>query len=43
MGNSHLLYVTLLHIHYNTPVDLDRVVDCYARLHSCRLELESLL
>ena len=40
-------YLALLHIHYDddydTVVDLDRVVDCYARVHPRRLELHSLL
>ncbi len=43
MGKSRLSYLALLHIHYDTLVDLDRVVDCYDRLHPRRLELESLL
>lgn len=43
MGKSRLSYLALLHIHYETPVNLDRVVDCYARLHPRRLALDSLL
>lgn len=43
MGKSRLSYLALLHIHYDTPMDLDRVVDCYARLHPRRLALDSLL
>ena len=38
--SSHLVF---LHIHYTTPLDLDTVVDCYARLHPRRLQLENLL
>ena len=37
------LSLTGLNIHYTTPVDLDTVVDCYARLHPRRLQLENLL
>ena len=33
MGKDRLSHLALLHIHYATPVDLDTVVDCYARLH----------
>ena len=35
------LSLTGLNIHYTTPVDT--VVDCYARLHPRRLQLENLL
>ena len=43
MGKNRLSNLALLHIHYDTPVDLDKVVDIYARLHPRRLELNSLL
>ena len=43
MGKSRLSHLALLHIHYDANVDLDEVVDCYARLHPRRLELESIL
>ena len=43
MGKSRLSYLALLHIHCDAPVDLDRVVDCYAHLHPRRLALESVL
>ena len=43
MGKSRLSHIALLHIHYNTEVDLDKAVDCYAHLHPRRLELTSLL
>lgn len=43
MGKSRLSHLALLHIHYNTPIDLDKVVDIYAELHPRRLELDSLL
>lgn len=42
MGKSSLSNLALLHIHYDTPIDLDKVVNCYPRLHLRRLELESL-
>ena len=42
MGKDRLSHLALLHIHYTTPVDLDIVVDCYARLHPRRLQLENL-
>ena len=32
MGKDRLSHLALLNIHYTTPVDLDTVVDCYARL-----------
>ena len=35
--------LALLHIHYDTFVDMDKVVDCYAQLHARRLELKSCL
>ena len=39
MGKNRLSILALLHIHYDTPVDLDKVVDIYAKLHPRRLEL----
>ena len=42
MGKNQLSNLALLHIHYDTPVDLDEVVDIYAKLHPWRLELNSL-
>ena len=42
IGKDRLSHLTLLHIHCTTPVDLDTVVDCYARLHPRRLQLENL-
>ena len=35
--------VTGLNIYYTTPVDLDTVVHCYARLHHRRLQLENVV
>ena len=43
MGKDRLSHLALLHIHYTTPVDLDTVVDCYARPHPRRLQLENRL
>ena len=43
MGKDRLLHVALLHIHYDVPMDIDNVVDYYARLHPRRLELNSVL
>ena len=42
MGQTHLSYLALLHIHYNTPIDFEEVVDIYAPLHPRRLELDYL-
>ncbi|KAL9965096.1 hypothetical protein ACROYT_G028845 [Oculina patagonica] len=33
MGKERLSNLALLHIHYDTPVELDTVVNCYAHLH----------
>ena len=33
---------SLLHIHNDAEVDLDEVVNCYARLHPRIIELESI-
>ena len=41
MGKNWLSHLALLHIHYDTFVDKDKVVDCYAHLHARRLELKS--
>ena len=41
MGKKRLSNLALLHIHYDAPVDLDKVVDIYAKLHPRRLELNS--
>lgn len=43
MGKGRLSDLALLHIHYNTLIDMDKVVDCFAQLHPRRLELDSLL
>jgi hypothetical protein len=33
MGKNHLSHLGLLHIHYDMQVDMDEVVDRYARIH----------
>ena len=43
MGKDRLSHLSLLHIHYDVQIDLDNVVDYYARLHPRRLELDSVL
>ena len=43
MAKDRLSHLALLHIHYDIPIDLDNVVDYYARLHPRRLELDSVL
>ena len=43
MGKERLSNLALLHIHYDTPVELDTVVNCYAHLHPRRLQLENVL
>ena len=43
MEKNRLSNLALLHIHCDTPVDLDKVVNIYAKLHPRRLELNSLL
>ena len=42
-GQTRLSNLALLHIHYNTPINLENVVDIYCRLHPRRLEFDSLL
>ena len=41
MGKSRLSSLAILHIHYDTTVDLDVVVDTYARLHPRRIQLQT--
>ena len=43
MGKERLSNLALLHIHYNTDIDLDQVVDTFSRKHPRRLELENVL
>ncbi|XP_035665754.1 52 kDa repressor of the inhibitor of the protein kinase-like [Branchiostoma floridae] len=43
MGKMRLSNLALIHIHYDTDIDLDKVVDCFALLNPRRLELENLL
>ena len=37
MGKGRLSNLVLLHIHYDTDINRNSVVDCYARLHPHRL------
>jgi hypothetical protein len=43
MGQERLSPLALLHIHYDVAIDMDRVVDIFAKKHPRRLELDSLL
>ena len=43
MGKDRLSYLTLLHVHYDTDIDIDNAINQFARLHPRRLELESVL
>ena len=43
MEKDRLSNLAPLHIHYNTEVDCDKVVDLYSRLHLRRMELDSLI
>ena len=40
MSSERMSRLALLHVHYDTPVDLDRAVTLFAQLHPRRLELE---
>ncbi len=40
MGQERLSSLSLLHMHYDKELDLDEVVDTYARLHPRQLELD---
>ena len=39
-GKNHQFYLALLHFHYNTPINLDKVVGCYAQLYPRWLALD---
>ena len=41
MTESRLTSLALMHIHYQHHVDLDTVVQMFAELHPCRLQLTS--
>ena len=43
MGKERLSSLALLHIHYDQQVDMDLVVDLFARKHARRLELDSIV
>ena len=42
MGTERHSSLALLHVHYNTTVDLDEAVDIFSQLHLHRMEPESL-
>ena len=43
MGKDRLSYLTLLHVHYDTDIDIDdtKLINQFARLHPRKIELES--
>ena len=43
MTQDRLTSLALMHIHYNYPIDLDNVVDIYAKLQPRRVQLSSVL
>ena len=43
MGGDRQANLVLIHIHRDRAVDLEEVVDKFARLHSRRLELDSII
>ena len=43
MGNERLANLALLHTHYDQHIDMDKVIDMYAQMHSRRIELETLI
>ena len=43
MGQERLTSLALTHVHYDTQVSLDRVVDIFVTKHPRRMQVESLL
>ena len=43
MGKKRLSSLAFLHIHYDEDIDFDRAVDAFAKKHSRRIELDSLI
>ena len=43
MGNDSLSYLALLHIHYDTQINVDHAVDLFAKMYPRGLQLESVL
>ena len=43
MTEQRLTALALMTIHYNHPVDLDRVVDLFEQVHPRRMQLSTLL
>ena len=38
MGKDRLSYLALLHVHYDTDIDIDDAIDQFARLHPRKIE-----
>ena len=43
MGQERMTALALMHIHYNSDIDLNEVVNIYAQMHPRRMELEYLV
>ena len=43
MGDCRLSGLAMIHTHYDIPIDLDEVVDIFAKLHPRKLMLQTLL
>ena len=41
MGKDRLSYLALLHVHYDTDIDIDDAINQFARLHPRKIDLES--
>ena len=43
MGAERQANLALIHIHYEQKIDLNEVVDIFAKLHPLRLQLQSIV
>ena len=43
MGTDRQANLALIHIHYEQKIDLNEVVDTFAKLHPRRLQLQSII
>ena len=43
MGKDRLSYLALLHIHYDTQINVEHAVDLFGKMYPRRLQLESVL
>ena len=43
MTEERLTALALLHIHYDTHIDMEEVVNMFARMHPRRLEMDNIL